>query len=270
MKTFIAGGGLGDCLLILNKFRQLAGPQDKLVYYLAEKQAGSRAVIQEFWESQKVPYEIRLVPEIATPLNHYDRDQCKKLNPLVYGMGCIMVEKWKWVVYPFDALATPYLNLEHAPSPFQRYFVVQSDAGTMKYRGHKNWLNTGWIEEFIAGARAAGLQCVMVGTKDIGIRGADHRLFNIPLKELFGVIGSAEFVLGLQGFTTLIALLLHRKVLLKRENVRVILNYFHPRWCAHGRIFTEPARWPAAKTRKLLNWALTGTVPRTGTRNQSA
>jgi len=256
MKTFIAGGGLGDCILILNKFRQLAAPQDKLIYYLAEKQAGSRGVIQEFWESQAVQYEIRMVPEIATPLNHYARAACRKLNPLVYGAGCILVEKWKWVRYPFDAFATPYMRFECNPSPYERYFVVQSDAGTMKYRGHKNWLNTGWIEDFIAGARETGLKCVVVGTKDIGIKGADHCHFNVPLKDLFGIINNAEFVLGLQGFTTLIALLQHRKVLLKRENVRVILNYFHPRWYAHGKIFTEPVNWPAAKTRKLLDWAL--------------
>ena len=107
MKTFIAGGGLGDCVLILNKFKQLAAPGDKVIYYLAEKQAGSRGVIQEFWEGQGINHEIRMVPEIATPLNHYDRAACKKLNPLVYGAGCIMVERWKWVLYPFDATGNP-------------------------------------------------------------------------------------------------------------------------------------------------------------------
>ena len=91
----------------------------------------------------------------------------------------------------------------------------------MKYRGHKNWVNTGWIDDFIAGAKAAGLKCVVVGSKDIGIKGADYRHFNVPLKDLFGILGRAEFVLGLQGFITIIALLQQRRVLLKRENFRV-------------------------------------------------
>jgi hypothetical protein len=256
MKTFVAGGGLGDCVLILNKFRRLAGPEDKLVYYLADKQANSRNAIREFWEGQGVNHEIRMVPEIATPLNHYDRRTCTKLNPLVYGAGCIMVERWKFVVYPFDCFAAPYLRLEHNPSPYERYFIVQSDAGTMKYRGHKNWLHTGWIEEFISAARQTGLKCVVVGTKDIGIKGADDYRFNIPLKDLFGILQQAEFVLGLQGMVTIVALLMQRRVLLKRENFRVILNYFHPRWYRHGKIFTEPRNWPAAKTKMLLDWAL--------------
>ena len=256
MKTFIAGGGLGDCLMILNKFRQLAAPEDKLVYCLAEKQANSRNAIDEFWDGQGVNHEIRMVAEISTPLNRYDRSACKKLNPLVYGAGFILVERWKWVFYPFDAFATPYLPLNCNPSPYERYFVVQSDAGTMKYRGHKNWLHTEWIDDFIGRARQAGFKCVVVGTKDVGIRGADVTRFNIPLKDLFGIIRQAEFVLGLQGLVTMAALLMQRRVLLKRENFRVILNYFHPRWRRHGRIFTEPRRWPPAKTRALLEWAL--------------
>jgi hypothetical protein len=260
MKTFIAGGGLGDCVLILNKFRQLAGDGDKLVYYLAEKQAGSSGVIREFWEGQGVDHEIRLVPEIATPLNHYDRTACKKLNPLTYGAGCIMVGRWQWVLYPFDAFATPSLEFACNPSPYRRYFVVQSDAGTMKYRGHKNWLNTGWIGEFIAGARNAGLQCVEVGTKDVGIRGADHVRHNIPMKDLLGILQGAEFVLGLQGLITLMALSMRKRVLLKRENYRVILNYYHPAWRRHGKIFSEPSPWPESKTRELLAWALGGSL----------
>jgi len=256
MKTFIAGGGLGDCVLILNKYRQLAGPGDRLVYYLAEKQRNSLGVIREFWDSQRVPCDIQLVPEIATPLGRYDRRTTKKLNPLIYGTGCVMVERWKFVRYPFDAFATPDLVFESTPPSFPRYCVIQSDAGTMKYRGHKNWLNTGWIDEFVAGAQRAGLQCVVVGSRDIGIRGADHQRYNVPLKELFGILQHAEFVLGLQGFITIIALFMRRRVLLKRENARVILNYFHPRWRSHGKIFAEPARWPPAKTEALLRWAL--------------
>ena len=255
-KTFIAGGGLGDCILILNKFRQLAKPQDKLVYYLAEKQAGSRPVIEEFWTGQGVNYEIQIVPEIRTPLNQYDRTHCKKLNPLIYGAGLIMVEKWKFVYYPFDAIATPTLQLETNPSPYKNYFVVQADAGTMKYRGHKNWLHTEWIDEFIAEARATGLQCVLLGTKDVGIQGADHIRYNVPLKDLFGIIQRAEFVLGLQGFITIAALMMRKPVLLKRENFRVILNYFHPQWRSHAKIFSEPQPWPAHKTQALLKWAL--------------
>ncbi|MFO1477627.1 MAG: hypothetical protein U1F98_13370 [Verrucomicrobiota bacterium] len=260
MKTFIAGGGLGDCVLILNKYRQLAGPDDRLVYYLADKQKNSLGVIREFWDSQKVPCDIQIVPEIATPLGNYDRRSTKKLNPLIYGMGCIMVERWKFVRYPFDAFATPYLKFESTPPPFSRYCVIQSDAGTMKYRGHKNWLNTGWIEDFIAGARQAGLKCVVVGSRDVGIRGADHTCYNVPLKELFGILENAEFVLGLQGFITIIALFMRRPVLLKRENVRVILNYFHPRWRHHGKIFTEPDPWPEGKTQKLLDWTRSHSV----------
>jgi hypothetical protein len=51
MKTFIARGELGGCILILNKLRHLSGYQDKLIYYLAEKQSHSCGVIHEFWES---------------------------------------------------------------------------------------------------------------------------------------------------------------------------------------------------------------------------
>src|ERR1041385_3103569 len=214
MKTFIAGGGFGDCILILNKFRQLAGPEDRMVYYLAEKQSNSRGIIEEFWETQKVRYEIRMVPEISTPLSRYDRRDCRKLNPLVYGMGAIMVERWKFVFYPFDTFATPRMEFEMNPSPYtERYFVVQSDAGTMKYRGHKNWLNTGWIEDFIAGARATGLKCVLLGSKDVWIKGADDRRCNRPLKDVFGILSRAEFVLGLQGFITIAALCMIRRVL---------------------------------------------------------
>lgn len=256
MKTFIAGGGLGDCVLILNKLRQLGGPQDRLIYYLAEKQSNSRPVIEEFWDSQGVNCEIQLVPEISQPLNHYHRADCKKLNPLVYGMGFVMVGRLKWVLYPFDALATPSLDFAVTPSPFENYFVVQSDAGTMKYRGHKNWLNTAWINDFISQARATGLKCVLVGSKPVGISGADHECLNLPLKDLFGVIQNAEFVLGLQGFITIAALMMRKRVLLKRENFRVILNYFHPQWRPHGKIFSEPPVWPAHKTQELLQWAL--------------
>ena len=256
MRTFIAGGGLGDCVLILNKLRRLGGPEDRLIYYLAEKQRNSEAVIREFWESQGIRHEIQVVPEISTPLSRYDRAACRKLNPLIYGAGFVLVERWKWVFYPFDAFATPYVSFQSNPSPYEGYFVVQSDAGTMKYRGHKNWLNTGWIDDFISGARQRGLKCVVVGSRDVGISGADYRLFNLPLKDLFGILQRAEFVLGLQGFITLIALCMQKRVLLKRENFRVILNYFHPRWRAHGKIFTEPAAWPESKTRALLNWAL--------------
>jgi hypothetical protein len=256
MKTFIAGGGLGDCVLILNKLRQLGGPGDKLVYYLAEKQANARGVIEEFWESQGILHEIQLVPEISTPLNHYDHAVCKKLNPLVYGAGVVLVERWKWVRYPFDAFATPYLHFICSPPPPDQYFVIQSDAGTMKYRGHKNWLNTGWIQDFISAARQSGLKCLLVGSKDVGITGADACHFNVPLRDLFGILQGARFVLGLQGFTTLVALSMGRKVLLKKENLRVIFNYFHPRWFRHGRIFTEPREWPPAKTAALLAWAL--------------
>jgi hypothetical protein len=256
MKTFIAGGGLGDCVLILNKFKQLGGADDKLIYYLAEKQSGSCRVVQEFWESQKVQHEIRLAPSISTPLNHYDRTGCKKLNPLIYGMGILLVEKWKWVIYPFDAFAKPYLELLYDPSPYEHYFVVQSDAGTMKYRGHKNWLQTAWVDDFISDARNRGWKCVLVGSKDVGIKNADFQEFNIPLKQLFGIIRGAEFVLGLQGFTTLAALSMRKTVLLKRENFRVIANYFHPRWFRHGKIFAEPRVWPESKTKRLLQWAL--------------
>jgi hypothetical protein len=258
MKTFIAGGGLGDCVLILNKFRQLAAQKDKLIYYLAEKQSNSREVIAEFWSSQEINHEIQIVPEISTPLRNYNRATQKKLNPLIYGMGFILVEplKLKWVAYPFDAFATPYLQLKCNSSPYQNYFVVQSDAGTMKYRGHKNWLNTDWINDFISKARAGGLKCVVVGSKNVGIQGADHYHFNEPLKNLFGLLGGAEFVLGLQGFITLVALHQGKKVLLKRENLRVILNYFHPRWRHHAKIFGEPKNWPKSKTQKLLTWAL--------------
>ena len=67
---------------------------------------------------------------------------CRKLNPLIYGTGGIMVERWKFVFYPFQVFATPYLQFESNPPPYsEKYFVVQSDAGTMKYRGHKNWMN---------------------------------------------------------------------------------------------------------------------------------
>jgi hypothetical protein len=260
MKTFIAGGGLGDCILILNKFKQLAAPQDKLIYYLAKKQSGSRPVIQEFWQSQNVHCEIQIVPEIATLLNHHD-PAFKKLNPLTYGAGFIMVEKWKFVFYPFDTFATPTLQLESNPSPYEHYFVVQSDAGTMKYRGHKNWLHTEWIDDFVAAARATGLKCILLGTKDVGIQGADYVHYNIPLKDLFGIIKQAEFVLGLQGFVTVAALMMQKKVLLKRENLRVILNYFHPGWRRHGKVFSEPDQWKPAKTRQLLNWALANDHP---------
>ncbi|MCU0782486.1 MAG: hypothetical protein MUF81_00275 [Verrucomicrobia bacterium] len=252
MKTFIAGGGLGDCVLILNKLRQLATPQDRLIYYLAEKQSHTRDVIHEFWESQGIHPEIRMVSEIATPLNHHEAGVAV-LNPLIYGTGCIMVERWKFVYYPFDAFATPTLRFDCNPSPYHHYFVVQSDAGTMKYRGHKNWLNTGWIEDFISVGRASGLKCVVVGANDIGIRGADYYHYNVPLKDLFGLLESAEFVLGLQGFVTLVALSMRRRVLLKRENFRVILNYFHPRWREHAKIFSEPKVWPNAKTEALFN-----------------
>jgi hypothetical protein len=254
MKTFIAGGGLGDCILILNKFKRLATPQDKLIYYLAEKQSGSRPVIQEFWDSQKIDCEIQLVPEIATPLTRHD-PAFKKLNPLTYGTGIIMVERWRFVFYPFDAFATPTLHFETTPSPHKNYFIVQSDAGTMKYRGHKNWLHTEWIDDFIAAARATGLKCVVLGTKDIGIQAADHVHYNVPLKNLFGLIEGAEFVLGLQGFITIAALMMRKKVLLKRENFRVILNYFHPGWRTHTKIFSEPETWPEAKTSTLIKWA---------------
>jgi hypothetical protein len=44
--------------------------------------------------------------------------------------------------------------------------------------------------------------------------------------------------------------------LLKRENFRVIFNYFHPRWYRHGKIFSEPHDWPASKTKALLLRAL--------------
>jgi hypothetical protein len=256
MKTFIAGGGLGDCVLLLNKWKQLATAEDKLIYYLARKQEHTQAVIREFWDTQRVPHELRIVPEISTPLSQYDRAACKKLNPLIYGVGFVLVERWKWVFYPFDAFATPYMQFECNPSPYERYFVIQSDAGTMKYRGHKNWLNTGWIDDFISGARDRGLKCVLVGSHDVGINGADDKRFNIPLKDLFGIIQGAEFVLGLQGFITLIALCMHKRVLLKRENFRVIFNYFHPRWYRHGKIFSEPQHWPASKTGALLQWAL--------------
>jgi hypothetical protein len=255
MKTFIAGGGLGDCVLILNKLRQLGRPEDRLIYYLAEKQGNSRPVIEEFWASQNVDCIIQMVPEIATPLNHPAPGQ-KKLNPLIYGTGCIMVEKWKWVIYPVDAFASPTLRFECHPSPYDRYFVVQSDAGTMKYRGAKNWLHTDWINDFITQARATGLKCVLLGTKDVGIQGADHIHYKIPLTNLFGLIQGADFVLGLQGFITIVALCMNKRVLLKRENLRVILNYFHPRWLRHGRIFSEQHQWPQNKTQTLLNWAL--------------
>jgi hypothetical protein len=70
------------------------------------------------------------------------------------------------------------------------------------------------------------------------------------------LLGGAEFVLGLQGFITLVALHQGKKVLLKRENLRVILNYFHPRWRHHAKIFGEPKNWPKSKTQKLLTWVL--------------
>lgn len=256
MKTFIAGGGLGDCVLLLNKWKRLAGPDDKLVYFMAQKQRKSEAVVREFWQSQGIPHEIRIVPEISSPLNHYDHAACRKLNPLIYGMGFVMVERWKWVLYPFDAFPTPYLQFKLNPSPYERYCVIQSDAGTIKYRGHKNWLNTGWLDHFITAAKARGLRCVLVGSKDIGIKGADHRLFNIPIADLLGILAGADFVLGLQGFVTLAALHMRKRVLLKRENFRVIFNYFHPRWRHHGRIFTEPRAWPISKTGKLLAWGM--------------
>jgi hypothetical protein len=256
MKNFIAGGGLGDCVLILNKLRQLGGPQDRLIYYLAEKQKNSRPVIEEFWISQNINCEIRVVPEISGPMNHYDRANFKKLNPLIYGFGFVMVGKWKWIFYPFDALATSSLEFEVTPFSYEKYFVVQSDAGTMKYRGHKNWTNTAWIDDFISRARATGLKCVLVGSKPVGINGADHECLNLPLKGLFGIIQNAEFVLGLQGFITIVALHMRKKVLLKRENFRVVCNYFHPCWYRHGKIFTEPANWPPVRTETLLQWVL--------------
>ena len=49
---------------------------------------------------------------------------------------------------------------------------------------------------------------------------------------------------GWQDFITIIALLQQRRALLKRENFRVIFNYFHPRWYRHGKIFSEPRDWP--------------------------
>jgi hypothetical protein len=96
-----------------------------------------------------------------------------------------------------------------------------------------------WINALIAGWKKKGWRVVATGTENPGLVGVEERL-GLEMPQLLGLINDAHFVLGLQGFVTICALLMGKRVLLKRENLLVTINHMHPMWRSHSLVFREP------------------------------
>jgi hypothetical protein len=253
-RFFVGGGGLGDAVFTLNKYRQFSPSADKPLVFLTEQSTAQRMVGQ-FFDSQQVAVDIRRVESGFRTLRELKREGGKILNSSWPGFSPLLA--WQLFSMGFDVCITPSMEFKYTPFEYpRRYFVVQTNAGTMKYGPGKNWVNVGWVNEFIAQCRAGGLACILTGTENPGIEGADDQKLSVPIPELLGLIRGAEFVLGLQGFTTIAGFLMGRRILLKRENPMVIVHHVHPAWYPRMKLFGEPAAASEAWVRGLSEWAL--------------
>ena len=64
MTTFAGGGGLGDSVYILAKFRQLSRPGDELIF--VNTNAAALEMVTDFYLSQSVKCSFRLVEDNDT------------------------------------------------------------------------------------------------------------------------------------------------------------------------------------------------------------
>jgi hypothetical protein len=251
-QTFAGGGGLGDAVFILNKFQQLANPAcDRLIF--VTEQASAERLVADFFNSQEREVEIRRVPSNNAAIRALRRSGAKILNTSWPGWPWLM--PWLLRDYPFDAVLQPRMEFRVKPYVCTTpYFLVQTNAGTLKYGSGKNWQQVQWINQFIQAGRSRGLACILTGTENPGIVGADETLLGLPMDELLGLIQGARFVLGLQGFVTIVALLMGRKVLLKRENWLVVAHHIHLSWIRRSQLtlFSESHRPGDRFVRKLL------------------
>jgi hypothetical protein len=245
MRTFAGGGGLGDSVYILAKFRQLSHPGDELIYVASSETA--LHMVEAFYVGQHVNGSYELVRDTDAAIRELGSRGCKILNTMWKGRP--MIEPSKWSTYPFDTELNPYMEFECAPDRSihvetgvvdrfddRRYFAVVTNAGTMTYGKSKNWERTSWINDFIR--LHEHIDCVLIGTENPGIAGGIEFLRQ-PLPEVLRVVKNAEFVLGLQGFLSIVAMFMHKVVILKHENSLVRFNHLHPAWSSHLFLFEE-------------------------------
>ena len=259
MTTFAGGGGLGDSVYILAKFRQLSRPGDELIF--VNTNAAALEMVTDFYLSQSVKCSFRLVEDNDTAVRGLRAEGCKILNTMWAGRP--RMEPSKWSTYPFDAELNPYMDFESASdarsiveansldrSGPNGYFVVVTNAGTVKYGKSKNWERVSWINDFIRLQRP--LECILIGTENPGIVGGVEftRTWSSgsrarPFPEILALIKGAEFVLGLQGFVSIAALFMHKAVVLKYESLQVTFNHLHPAWSSHLTLFGEHSKLDA-------------------------
>ena len=242
----MAGGGLGDCLTILNKWNQLEYREQRLIYYVSEKQKQWVTTIEEFWESQFKHVNVVVVPSIYEALRFGKLQGISLLNQLAYGCGPCHFGGGKILWFPFDALATPRMELKHESWDYPtEYCLLQSDSGTLPYGKQKHWDNVEWIPDFCDHMNNKGLSTVLAGTDDLGICGPKTRLINSPLLTLIDAIRGASLVVGLHGFITMAARYFGRPTLVKRENIQSSWWYSPYGWRRWSKTFSEhnPMTW---------------------------
>lgn len=252
---YIGGGGLGDAVYVLNKFRKLSGCSGQL-RFVTEQESTAR-MVRRFFESQRLPVEIDTVRNNIAALRAARVRGEKILNTVVWGTPLFSPSKIR--TFPYDAIQSPYMDFKaDSVSLDKPYVLIQANAGVpnVKYSPGKNWLSTEWVDQFVAQMQSAGLRCVLTGTMNPGITAADEEQLNLPFPELIGLIQGAECVLGLQGFITIVALMCRKRVALKMENPLVVVNHTHPAHLKHLRIFSEPRSPDAKWVGRLARWSL--------------
>ncbi len=250
---FAGGGGFGDAVFLWNKFCKMAEAGSSLRFYTAQPSAERLA--HAFFVAQGCDVGVIRVPCIRDAIRSERRRGARILNTTWCGLN--VLQPWLWRCYPYDTVVSPELSFRVDPwEAEQPYFVVQTNAGTMKYASGKNWCETGWINSLIDSLKATGRECVLTGTENPGIEGADREALNLPMDQLLGLIQGAAFVVGLQGFITITALMMRKPVLLKRENLLVTFNHIHPAWRRHLKVFSEPVRPGDRRFRRLVAFAM--------------
>jgi len=252
---YIGGGGLGDAVYIVNKLRKLGGESGRLRF--VTEQESTAELVGRFFTSQAISADIRTVENNLVALRAAKARGGKVLNTVVWGAP--IFQPWKVRTFPYDAIQTPYMKFKAAtPSVEPPYFLIQTNGGVpnVSYGTGKNWLSTDWRDAFNQRAQEKGFRCVLTGTANPGISGTSEERLKVPFPELIGLIQGAEFVLGLQGFITIVALMCRKRVALKMENPLVVANHTHPAYLKHMRLFSEPCNPDSKWIDRMVCWSL--------------
>jgi hypothetical protein len=252
-RMFVGGGGLGDAVFIMNKFQKLSAEGDVLRF--VSQQDLALKMVDEFFRSQGFDAELQKVTGAKGMLRSLKKEGAKILNGA--WAGASWPQPWRLRTFPFDTVIRPYMDLRYEdPGIKAPYIVLQSNAGTTSYARDKNWRHAEWLESFAEICSESGVRCVLTGTEDLGLDQIKDKRINVPMSQLIGLIHGAKCIVGLQGFITIAALFMKKPVLLKKENVLVLLNHVHPCWWPHLHVFSEPEQPSQEWVNRLVDLAL--------------